>query len=45
MPRPQLLGLGAQPKEERNHKAEKRFIKPGESREAKKDMIYVDEQG
>ena len=45
VPRPQLLGLGAQPKEEKNHKAEKRFIKPGESREAKKDMIYVDDKG
>lgn len=45
VPRPQLLGLGAQPKEQKNHKADKKFIKPGESREAKKDMIYVDESG
>ncbi|KAL1499716.1 hypothetical protein AB1Y20_012403 [Prymnesium parvum] len=44
VPRPQLLGLGAQPKAP-EPKTHKKFIKPGESREAKKDLIYVDEQG
>ena len=46
VPRPQLLGLGAQPKApDEGHGKKKKFIKPGESREPKKDMIYVDDQG
>ena len=46
VPRPQLLGLGAAPKvEEPKHDGKKRYIKPGESREPKKEMIYVDEKG
>lgn len=45
VPRPQLLGLGAQPKAPDEGKKNKKFIKPGESREGKKDMIYVDDQG
>lgn len=45
VPRPQLLGLGAQPKAPDEGKKHKKFIKPGESREPKKDLIYVDEQG
>ena len=47
VPRPQLLGLGAAPKkdEKEERQKNKKYIKPGESREAKKQMIYVDEQG
>lgn len=47
VPRPSLLGLGAAPKpdERQEAKGKKRFIKPGESREPKKDMIYVDAEG
>ena len=45
VPRPQLLGLGAQPKKDEKDEKKKRFTKPGESREPKKDMIYVDEHG
>ena len=45
VPRPDKLGLGANPKPQDNRNASKQFIKPGESREAKKDMIYVDDQG
>lgn len=48
VPRPSLLGLGAAPKLEDKgggDGSKKRFIKPGDSREAKKDMIYVDELG
>ena len=49
VPRPQLLGLGAAPKKdekkEEDEKRRKRFLKPGESREPKKDMVYVDEHG
>ena len=46
VPRPQLLGLGAQPKaDDGGDKSKKKFIKPGESREKKKDMVYIDEQG
>ena len=45
VPRPQLLGLSATPAAEAGGGGKgKKFIKPGESREAKKDMIYVDEQ-
>ena len=45
--RPQLLGLGAAPKpgEGGGGAHQKKYIKPGESREPKKDMIYVDEEG
>lgn len=45
VPRPQLLGLGAQPKPPGESSKEKRFVKPGESRQPKADMIYVDDQG
>ena len=48
VPRPQLLGLGAAPKADEKKERDgkhKKYIKPGESREAKKDMIYVDEAG
>ena len=47
VPRPDRLGLGAapKPKEPKEEGSKKRFIKPGESREPKKDMVYVDEKG
>jgi G patch domain/KOW motif-containing protein len=55
VPRPQLMGLGAKPKPSdkggsggggsSSASGKKKFIKPGESREPKKDMIYVDEHG
>lgn len=43
--RPQLLGLAATPAPESGQSRQKKYIKPGESREKKKDMIYVDEHG
>ena len=49
VPRPDRLGLGAAPKPKDDPKdaggSKKRYIKPGESREPKKDLIYVDEHG
>lgn len=41
--RPERLGLGAQPAA--LEKKEKKYIKPGETREQPKDMIYVNDQG
>ena len=43
VPRPTLLGLGATPKAA--EASTKQFIKPGESRAPKEQMVYVDEQG
>ncbi|KOO34519.1 hypothetical protein Ctob_009557 [Chrysochromulina tobinii] len=47
VPRPQLLGLGAAPRVEESPAdgSKKRFIKPGDTREPKKEKIYVDERG
>ena len=45
VPRPQLLGLSATPAAEAGGGGKgKKFIKPGESREPKKDMIYIDKE-
>lgn len=45
VPRPQLLGLAATPAPEAAPGRERKYIKPGESRDKKKDLVYMDEQG
>ena len=44
MRRAPLLGLGATSAPPQAHK-ERRYIRPGESREAKKDLVVYDEEG
>ncbi len=43
VPRHQRLGLGATPKPP--EAPQKKYIKPGETREAKPDLVYRDEHG